>query len=108
MKTYYLVLTLSIGLFACNKPPKACIEADATSVSVGTAVQFTSCSEKALSYTWFITGPVGATENDLGWSEETFSRAFSTPGTYEVKLTAYKRFSWIGDADSAFTTITVN
>lgn len=77
-------------------------------MSVGTPVTFTSCSEKALSYTWFMNGPAGAPENDLGWSEEEFSRTFSVAGTYEVTLTAYEKFSWLGDADSTSTTIIVN
>lgn len=108
LKTYYLLFTLALGLVACNKPPKACINTDATNVSVGTPVTFTSCSEKALSYTWFMNGPAGAPENDLGWSEEEFSRTFSVAGTYEVTLTAYEKFSWLGDADSTSTTIIVN
>ena len=108
LKTYFLTLALIVGLFSCNKPPVACINTDVTNVSVGTQVEFSSCSEKSLSYTWFMTGPDGAPENDLGWSDETFTRAFSVPGTYNVTLTAFKNYSWQGRSDSTSTTITVN
>lgn len=104
-----LTLLLSIILQSCNKPPKACIEVDKNSVAIGEVITFNAaCSKKALSYIWTIEGPVGASENSIQWSDETFTRAFSTSGEYVVKLTAYKKFSWLGESASASTNVSVN
>lgn len=87
---------------------EACIETDSNSASVGTPITFTSCSKQALSFEWFMTGPSGAPENAQGWSEEIFVHSFTVPGTYLVELTAYKRYSWVGEKSTTTTTITIN
>jgi len=97
-----------MALSSCDKSPVACISMDQSSAAVGTAIEFTSCSEKALSYIWKFEGPAGAPENSIQWSETTFSRAFSVSGTYTVTLTAYQRYSWGGDGDSVSETLTIN
>jgi hypothetical protein len=104
-----IALLMSALLFqSCNKPVEACIDIDTTSAPVGTAITFTSCSKKALSFEWFMTGPTGAPENTKGWSEEIFVHSFTVPGTYIIELTAYKRYSWIGEKSTTTATITIN
>lgn len=78
------------------------------SVNAGGEITFTSCSEEALSFAWYITGPTGAPENNIGWSEPTFTRAFSVSGSYQIELTAYQKYSFIGEQDIATATFTVN
>jgi hypothetical protein len=95
-------------LFSCNKPPKPCIEVSDDVAAVGTPVTFTSCSKRALSYEWFITGPAGAPENTKGWSEIQFVNTFTVPGTYTIELTAYKKFSWLGESATATETLVIN
>jgi PKD repeat protein len=95
-------------LSSCDKSPVACISMDQASVSVGTPIQFTSCSEKSLSYVWSFEGPAGAPENSLQWAETTFSRAFTISGTYTVTLTAYQKYSWVGESSVATETVTIN
>lgn len=103
--TSLLFGTLLVG---CNKPPKACIDISTESAAVGEDVIFTSCSEKALSYHWTMTGPAGAPENEKGWSEVQFTNEFIIPGTYTVTLTAFKEFSWLGTSASTQKVITIN
>jgi len=95
-------------LSSCDKSPIACISIDQTSASIGTSVQFTSCSEKSLSYVWDFEGPAGAPENSLQWAETTFSRAFTVSGTYTVTLTSYQKYSWGGETSVATETLTIN
>lgn len=105
------ILGLAFLLFmiaSCSNPPKACIAMDQESIAVGTQVTFSSCSEKALSYVWTITGPVGATENSIQWAEESFTRAFALQGDYVVELTVYKKYSWGGQSDVTTGYFTVN
>ena len=103
---FALILFVSL-LFGCNKPPKACIEIDQPTASVGTTVTFTSCSKKALSFEWFMSGPAGAPENTKGWSDEVITNVFTVPGTYTVTLTAYKKFSFLGESATAEATLTI-
>ena len=77
-------------------------------MAAGTEMTFTSCSEEALSFAWYFSGPAGAPENDMGWSEPIFHHAFSVPGTYTVELTAYERYSFVGDQAVTTATFTVN
>ena len=100
----FLLLTIA----SCSNPPKACITLDQESIAVGTQVTFSSCSEKALSYVWTISGPVGATENNIQWAEESFTRAFAIPGDYVAELTVYKKYSWGGQSDVTTSYFTVN
>lgn len=104
-KTVLILLTISA--VACNKKPEACIDNGQTSVSVGSPVNFTSCSKRALSQDWFMEGPVGAPENSMGWSDAHFTHTFTIPGTYIVTLNAYSKFSFMGDVSSTTQTITV-
>jgi hypothetical protein len=107
-KLIYTVSIICLGLASCNKPTTACIELSQNSVTTGTEMTFTSCSEKALSFTWYFTGPAGAPENDIGWSEPIFLNSFSVPGTYTVELTAFERYSFVGDQSITTATFTVN
>lgn len=93
--------------YSCNKPPEACIEVDNTTVTIGAPITFTSCSKRALSQDWFMEGPDGAPENEMGWSDAQFTHSFTVSGTYTVILNAYSKFSFLGDVHSATTTITV-
>lgn len=109
MKKLTFILSFAcLSLVSCNKPTTSCIELSQSSVSTGTELTFTACSEEALSYAWYFSGPVGAPENDMGWSEPIFHHAFSIPGTYTVELTSYERYSFIGDQAVTTTTFTVN
>lgn len=84
------------------------MQISSNSVSVGQQVEFTSCSKKALSYEWFITGPAAAPENNLGWSDTYFTNTFSVTGTYTVTLTAYENFSFLGRTAIVEETIVVH
>lgn len=107
--TVLSILLLTVfGFSSCKKTPEACIEMSTTVAPVGQEVIFTSCSKKALSYEWYMTGPDGAIENDLGWADAEFSHAFSTTGTYTISLTAYRDFSWLGESAMTETTIIIN
>jgi hypothetical protein len=107
VRILFAIIFLCFILVGCNKPPTACIEIDQTTVTPGTTVTLTSCSKKALSYEWFMSGPAGAPENTKGWSDEVITNAFTVPGTYTVSLTAYKRYSFLGESSTAEATITV-
>lgn len=100
----FLILSLS----ACKKEPVACIEVDNTSISVGTPVTFTSCSENALSFEWYMDGPTGAPENSQGWSDPQIIHSFTVPGTYTVTLNAYDDFSFLGEVSTAKITMNIN
>lgn len=84
------------------------MEISSTSASVGQVVEFTSCSKKALSYEWFISGPAAAPENDLGWSDPYFTNTFSVSGTYTISLTAYENFSFLGRRTTIEKTLIIN
>lgn len=73
------------------------MEISETNISVGTPVTFTSCSEHTLSQAWFTTGPTGAPENTESSSDLVFTQTFSVPGVYEVRLYAYREFSFTGE-----------
>lgn len=108
-KKFYFLIVLSVFVLSgCKKPPVACMELSSNNVSVGTTVEFTSCSKKALSYEWFITGPAGAPENSKGWSDEYFTNTFTVSGKYTVTLTAYEDFSFLGRSTTITGTISVN
>jgi len=106
--TILAILLLSLGVSSCKKTPEPCIEMSTSVAPTGQDVIFTSCSEKALSYEWFMTGPTGAPENNLGWSDPQFTHSFTVPGTYTISLTAYEDFSWLGEYASTETTIVIN
>jgi hypothetical protein len=106
--TVFLTLLLSSYLFSCNKSPEACIELESASTSVGKSTTFVSCSENALSYEWFMQGPEGAPENTLGWSDEKFEHVFTVPGSYEITLNAYYKFSFLGEKSTTKATLSVN
>ncbi len=73
------------------------MEISETSVSVGTPITFTSCSKNTLSQAWFFSGPAGAPENSEASADLEFTQTFSVPGTYEVRLYAYREFSFTGE-----------
>lgn len=73
------------------------MEISETSVSVGTPITFTSCSSHTLSQAWFFTGPAGSPENTVSSSDLVFTQSFSEPGVYEVRLYAYREFSFTGE-----------
>ncbi len=98
----------SLLLFSCKKPPTACMEMSATAVNNATPIEFTSCSENALSFEWDMRGPEGAPENFLGWSDEIFTHKFTVPGTYTVTLHAYENFSFTGEFSTAEATVVIN
>ena len=108
LKHFLLIAALPVYLTACNRPPEACIQTDMESAAVGTPVTFTSCSKRALSQDWFMTGPDSAAENSMGWSDASFTHTFTMPGTYEVRLNAYSKFSFMGDVRSTTQSFTVN
>lgn len=110
MKRLFLITTTLILGFAtsCKKEPVACMETSSESATVGQPVTFSTCSENALSYDWFFEGPVGAVENDLGYSEITFDHSFSVSGTYTVYHVAFNKFSFLGESDTTSKVITVN
>lgn len=107
-KKFYFIIVLSVFVLnSCKKPPVACVELSSNHVSVGRTVEYTSCSKKALSHEWFITGPV-ASENSKGWSEEYFTDTFTVSGNYTVTLTAYEDFSFLGRSTTIIGTISLN
>lgn len=101
-------LLFVILLASCNKSPEACIELDKTSAAIGETITFTSCSKHALSYIWRMEGPVGAPENEMGWSDEMIQVDFSVPGSYTVTLTAYSKFSFLGESTSTSKSFVIN
>lgn len=107
-KIYLFIGVISLFILSCKKPPQACIEISATNVNAGTEIEFSSCSEHALSFEWFMEGPEGAPENSLGWSDEYFVHSFSVPGQYTVIFTAYEKFSFLGDSETVEASITVH
>ncbi len=102
-KHTYLMALLGIvlTLTGCKKAPIACLELSQSQITVGETIEFSSCSENALSYEWFIVGPEGAPENDKGWSDPMFMNTFTVPGAYTVTLNAYSKFSFLGDVSTA-------
>ncbi len=98
---------IALLAYSCNKPPEACIEIDNTSPAVGESVTFTSCSKRTLSFIWRFDGPVGAPENAIGSSDESFQMDFSVPGAYTITLEAYKKFSFLGEMNSTSESFTV-
>lgn len=106
-KRFLLILTFPFFLAACNRPPEACIDNSQTTVNAGTPVVFTSCSKRALSQDWFMSGPAGAPENTMGWSDAQFTHTFTVPGAYTVTLNAYSKFSFLGDVSTTTQTITI-
>jgi hypothetical protein len=112
MKLTYRVtlLCLLFVAVACQKDKvvTACIELDKTTVNAGDSITFTSCSENEWSYIWEITGPDSATENGLMWNDRVFTRAMSVPGSYQVKLTTFNDFSFLGDSATDSTSFIVN
>lgn len=107
-KVFFLLTLFSTAFISCDKEVNACMELSETSVSVGTEIEFLSCSENALSLEWFIDGPEEAPENDLGWSDIKFYHAFEIPGEYVVTLHAYENFSFMGTVSTIQETITIN
>lgn len=107
LKRHLLIYFISLTLLACNRPPKACIENEQTTATVGTPITFTSCSKRTLSQDWFISGPTGAPENSMAWSDPQFTHAFSIPGTYIVTLNAYSKFSFLGEVSTETQEITI-
>jgi plastocyanin len=108
-KKFLLLLSLiSIFAVSCKKRPNACMEISETSVAVGAPVTFTSCSSNALSLAWYTTGPAGAPENYESSSDMVFTQTFSVPGTYEVRLYAYREFSFEGELSISIQEIVVN
>jgi hypothetical protein len=53
-------------------------------------------------------GPEGAPENNMGWSDPSFSHSFSVPGSYTITLNAYYDFSFMGEMSTIQETISVN
>ena len=90
-------------LFSCNKPPLACMELSTNNASVGSVVEFTSCSEHALSYEWFIE----SSDTLFGRSDQFFTHAFTTAGTYTITLNAYSDFSFVGETSSTTETLVI-
>lgn len=110
MKGTSLFIILITGLLfaSCKKEPVACIDMSTEVANAGDIVTFYTCSEKALSYHWTFEGPVGAPENQLEYSELQFNHIFNTPGTYTIRLTAYRNYSWLGESNSTERIITIN
>jgi len=106
--TRLILVLLCFGFVTCNRPPKPCIEMDNNSIAVGSPITFTSCSKRALSFEWFISGPEGAPENFMGWSDPSFSKSFSIPGAYTVTLHAYSRYSFLGQKATETASFNVN
>ena len=106
-KSFWITLLVTLFVVGCNKPPTACIEMDQTTVGVGTEVTFTSCSERALSFEWFMEGPEGAPENSMGWSDAVIKHSFSVAGNYTILLNTYNKYSSTGDKASTTATLTV-
>ncbi len=109
----FIGITLSlvlISLTACKKegPVTACIELSSSSINAGESITFTSCSENEWSYIWEIQGPVGAIENEKGWSDRLFTNQFDSTGTYWVKLTTFDDFSFLGNSAIDSVQFTVN
>ncbi len=103
---FSLLSVLSLG--SCKKELTSCIEMDSSSISSGQTINFTSCSENELSYDWRISGPVGAPENDKGWSDRVFSNTFTVPGSYTVTLNTYSKFSLLGENKTSSANFSVN
>lgn len=83
------------------------MEISETNVAVGAPVTFTSCSTHTLSQAWFTTGPDGAPENNESSSDPVFTQTFSVPGVYEVRLYAYREFSFTGELSISIKEIVV-
>ncbi len=105
-----IAFTVVFLSFSCkkDKPVTACIELSSASISAGSSIDFTSCSENEWSYLWSIAGPATAAENDKGWSDRIFSNTFDTPGDYTVTLKAYSDFSFLGESKTTTTSFKVN
>ena len=84
------------------------MEISETNVAVGAPVTFTSCSKHTLSKAWFTTGPAGAPENNESSSDLEFTQTFSVPGVYEVRLYAYREFSFTGEVSIAIEDLIIN
>jgi hypothetical protein len=108
MKKLSIIFLFVLLFVGCGKPPEACMELSSNNVVAGAAIEFTSCSKRALSFEWFIAGPEGAPENEIGWSNPEFSHAFTVPGAYTVTLNAYHDFSFMGDVSTIQENFTVN
>jgi len=54
-----------------------------------------------------MSGPAGAPENTMGWSDAQFTHTFTVTGTYIVTLKAYSKFSFMGEMSETTQTITV-
>ncbi|MBI3136807.1 MAG: hypothetical protein HYZ14_19185 [Bacteroidetes bacterium] len=106
-KRFLFTVSVLLWLVACNKPPEACIDNGQTTASVGSPVSFVSCSKHTLSQDWFMSGPAGAPENTMGWSDAQFTHTFTVTGTYVVTLNAYSKFSFLGDVSTTTQTITI-
>jgi hypothetical protein len=107
LKRILWIVALPVYLTACNKPPEACIDNGQQTATVGSPVNFTSCSKRTLSQDWFMSGPPGAPENTMGWSDAHFTHTFTVAGTYTVTLNAYSKFSFMGDVSTTTQTITI-
>ena len=107
-KTLLLISILGLSLASCKKDPIACFELDSNIANTTTPIRFTSCSENTLSYLWSFSGPVGAPENVMQFSEPIIERTFSVPGTYTVQLEAFTNYSWVGEMSTTTTTFTIN
>ena len=106
-KIILLVSLISILTVSCKKQPNACMEISETAVSTGVPVEFTSCSENALSLSWYFAGPDGSPEISAVSSDIKFTHSFTTPGVYKVRLFAYSEFSFEGEASLSIQEIVV-
>lgn len=108
-KTLLIFSILSISfLFSCKKQVTSCIDLEGYTFNTGTVVTFTSCSKNELSYDWRMTGPVGAPENLIGWSDKVITNNFTLPGAYTITLNTYSKFSLLGDNATTTLDFTVN
>jgi hypothetical protein len=107
-KILFFSLVCAFVLSSCKKDLTSCIELDSKSVSIGQTINFTSCSQSELSYSWTIAGPVGAPENEKGWSDRMFSHTFTVAGSYTVTLDTYSEFSLLGEKETSTATFSVN
>ena len=108
-KTVLFLGLLSITILSsCKKKVTSCIEMDNSSISAGQSINFTSCSENALSLDWNITGPSTAPENSKGWSDKIITVPLTVAGSYTITLDSYSKFSFQGDKASSTASFNVN
>lgn len=105
IKTIYLFTAIAAAIVltaSCRKTPVACIKSDKTTAAINETITFISCSENAETTEWDFGDGSSAEGNSVTY-------AYSTAGTYTVKITAFsKREKKKDETSISITIITSN